>query len=90
MPTSPGRAARMCCSKASHELNVRVEDLDVEALGLQVRGDVKQPQRRVGLHHLQLVRVFVEKVAVGEENVHHDSFGCGFSRSTIRFSTGAW
>ena len=65
MPISPGRAARKRCSKASHELNVEFEYLDVKPLGPQVRRDVKKPQRRVGLHHLQFVRVFVEEVAVG-------------------------
>jgi len=47
-----------------------VEDLHGNALGAQVRGDVEDSQRNIGLHHLKFLGVLVEEVAVGEQQVH--------------------
>ena len=48
----------------------RNEDLHGNALGAQVRGDVEDSQRNIGLHHLKFLGVLVEEVAVGEQQVH--------------------
>ncbi len=49
----------------------RVEDLDVEALLPQVRTEVQDAQRRIGLHDLHLFGVLVEEVAVRKQQVWH-------------------
>jgi hypothetical protein len=49
----------------------RVEDIDIESLVSQMRAQVQDAERSVGLHDLKLLGVFVEKVAVGEEEFWH-------------------
>src|SRR6185312_7404865 len=46
-----------------------VEDFNIEALGLQMRTQIKNAERRVGLHDLKLLRVLVEEVTVCEQKV---------------------
>ena len=48
----------------------RIEERGVDAACFEVRADVQKPQRRIGLHHRQLVWILVQKVAVCEEDVH--------------------
>ncbi len=54
-----------------HQLRARAEgavvDLDVVPAALQVRRQVQQTQRRVGLHDLLLFRVIGQKVAVSQQ-----------------------
>ena len=47
-----------------------VEDFHGDALGAQMRGNVEDSQRNIGLHHLKLLGVLVEEVTVGEQQVH--------------------
>src|SRR5690606_9699332 len=56
--------------KVGGALEGRVEDADVEPARFQVRRQVQDAQWRVGLHDLQFVRVFVQKIPVREQNIH--------------------
>src|SRR5258705_6002114 len=49
----------------------RVEDIDIESVVTQVRAQVQDAERCVALHDLKLLGVFVEEVAVGEEEFCH-------------------
>src|SRR5208283_340632 len=53
--------SRKCC----------VEHLNVESLPPQVRTNVKNPQRHVGLANLQLLLVLRHEIAMCEEQVNH-------------------
>jgi len=50
-----------------------IEDAAVNTVRLEMRIDVQQSQGWVRLHHRQLVRVLVQEVAVGEQDVHRVS-----------------
>ncbi len=62
------------CFQNVEELGARSErgivNLHIEALGPQVRGQVQDSERRVGLHDLKLLGIFPEEVAVRQEEVH--------------------
>ena len=47
-----------------------IEYLRIKALLTQMRADVQDPQRRIGLHDLKLLGIFVKKIAVSEKDVH--------------------
>ena len=47
-----------------------VEDFHGNALGAQMRGNVEDSQRNIRLHHLKLLGVLIEEIAVGEQQVH--------------------
>src|SRR5262249_14256590 len=80
-PDDRRRTALQNSKKLATRTERGVVNLHVKALPAQVRRKVKNPQRRVGLHNLKLLRIFAEEVAVGEEEVHK---GSAFSVPTWR------
>src|SRR5438874_8992494 len=64
----------------------RVKQIRVDATRFQIRTDVQQPQRWIRLHHRQLVRIFVQKVAVGEQYVHQSVA----ASTEMRFRKPSW
>ena len=66
----------------------RIEDLDVEALLPQMRAEIEDAQRRIGLHDLQLFGIFIEVIAVREQKVWHQDVlaptrSCSRGRSAL-------
>ena len=49
----------------------RVEDINIEALLSQMRAQIQDAKRSIGLHDLKLLGIFVEEVAVREEEFCH-------------------
>jgi hypothetical protein len=35
-----------------------------------VRADIENAQRRIGLHDLKLLRIFIQEIAVSEQEIH--------------------
>ncbi len=48
-----------------------VEDVDVEALLAKMRAEIQDAKRSVRLHDLKLFGIFVEKIAVREQELRH-------------------
>jgi len=50
-----------------------VEDIDLEAGAAEMRAQIQDAQRRVGLHDLHLLGILVEEVTVSEQEVRHQA-----------------
>jgi hypothetical protein len=57
-------------AKLSWRMEGTVENLDGVASGFEVRREVKKAQGWVRLHDLKLLWIFLEKVAVGQKELH--------------------
>ena len=65
-----------------------VEDTDVEPFGLEVRRQIEHAERRMRPHDALLFAIRRQKVAVRQQDVHHDTCSGRRTSSTSAFSTG--
>src|SRR5687768_786776 len=68
----------------------RIKHADVEALLLEIGTDIEQTQRRIRLHYLAFVWVFVQEIAVCEQNIHQVSWAIGSSGVGSGGSAAIW
>ena len=88
MPTIGGRSRSSVSAKSSMRSERAVEHADANAPPLQVRRQVQQAERRMRAHDALLGGVERQEVAVGQQQIHHDTCCGGRTKSTISFSTG--
>ena len=88
MPTIGGRSRSSVSAKSVDGPERAVEHADTNAPPLQMRREIQQPERRMRTHHALLGGVERQEVAVGQQQIHHDTCCGGRTKSTISFSTG--
>jgi hypothetical protein len=72
------------CLSRSHNCwrdeKVESKNLGIQALLAQMRANIKDPKRRIRLHDLKLLGIFVKEIAVSEKDVHGD----GLTRENVQ------
>ena len=88
MPTTAGARAAGSARSRRACWNVLSKTPTSTPRAFEMRREIEQAERRVRPHDALLFRILGEKVAVGEQEIHHDTCCGGRTSSTSVFSTG--